>query len=416
MCLSTFLHTHATHDTRTESISRASLALLFSIVQHAAAEKLLCPLDAKGLSGLQVQLERQAASPTNASAIIFTSLSSGSQSLSTRNKQQAQTSAHFILLSCLAFLRNNLSKRFNGEGYITALRTLSGLIDLLASTRSMLEFDWVALWRSVLSLATFLASRLSELDGKLQPSARLAGKQLLATLCAALLESDHFLPTPGDARELIYEIVRSADALRRLAAGLVPHLMPSVASATSQSDAGAETPQGEREIVPAAPLPSIAYVELPGWRVLELLLKTVETKISERQAAGAPGSAQQSKAPPLDIEAIRGIIASLEFDVLLAGASIEEVQLGRTRRSAQQPSSSFGRADRRATGARETGGGARGRHMLDLDRSVSSSAAASRSSSPAPRGGAYSSEGGTSSAQGSLLEVVRVCGTLALKL
>ncbi|KDN40956.1 hypothetical protein K437DRAFT_258455 [Tilletiaria anomala UBC 951] len=442
LSMSTFLHANAAADARSAACARLSLATLLSLVQCARAESLLRPLETHELQRMRICLHRHTGGIVPAS----------SMALATSIFKRAvaappQTSMHYILLNASIFLRNNLSRRLNGEGYLLALRLVSHALALLATTRTMLDLDWSAHWHALLSFASFLASRIGELEAQYQDAARRAGKQLLCTLSAALLESDRFLPSPKEVHQLIYEVVRSGAMLRRLAAALVPHLVagssptdaraPPSSAGETNSDSGPLTPMPVTPtphsaasflsftdfLASSPPLPQKAYVELPGWKVLELVIKTVEAKLQQQGDANssAVGPADPPVASGLSVKTVLSAIAKLNLDVLLAGASVEELRVedGSGRRLAGMDADKSGRRTGRYYGGGSNGDVSTGSQHNEY-LSANSSAAPSRTASPAPSfGDGYASAGSGGNSSGAhtgLLAVVKLCAADALTL
>lgn len=119
-----------------------------------------------------------------------------------------------VLDEATLFFKYNRRKRLDTAAFRTALACVQRTLLLCAQQRVHLEYDWLTLWRAILSTASFLASRQAEFVDDVP---RLA-HALLDTLALALVLSDHVLPTPADTHWIIYELARTRDALAPLGA------------------------------------------------------------------------------------------------------------------------------------------------------------------------------------------------------
>lgn len=256
----------------------------------------------------------------------------------------------------------------------------------------------------MLSVASFLSSRLAEMEQQYRPSARVAGDQLFSTLSAALLLSDRYLPSPGDTRLLIYEILRSAKTLRKLAWALLSPSLDGKAGASSADGDASSSPTSLAE----TPLPQRVYVELPGWKVLELVMNTVEAKLEKqvpsrnipkgaltgtREAAISPKKPPAgAPPPPIDVQTVLSVISRVDPDTLLAGASMDDLHV-----------TSRGGSMRRASGYRDTGRNARRANDGRVDYSSES-------------GSLRNGSAGGADMNGGLMDIVKVCAADALRL
>ncbi|GJN89778.1 hypothetical protein Rhopal_002767-T1 [Rhodotorula paludigena] len=115
----------------------------------------------------------------------------------------------------VTFLRHNLRKRLDVETYAVALRLLQRIFQQLKTERKKLERDWVIVWRSMLSLASFIVSHSLELRGFSDKVDTLIS-QLFITLAYAAYWGAQILPSTRAQAELYYELLHADQTLSAL--------------------------------------------------------------------------------------------------------------------------------------------------------------------------------------------------------
>ncbi|ETW87018.1 hypothetical protein HETIRDRAFT_166541 [Heterobasidion irregulare TC 32-1] len=135
-----------------------------------------------------------------------------------------------ILDCCVIWLRHNLHRQLEVYMYMwvldskyhhsqlidsrTCVRICHRVLWYLQKESIRLEYHWLELWKAVFGLLDFLVNKLDSL-------ATTGGIQVLAQETILLLDSafrkaDDFLPAPSAVHASMYELVRSAPALRKL--------------------------------------------------------------------------------------------------------------------------------------------------------------------------------------------------------
>ncbi|KAJ1018255.1 hypothetical protein NDA18_006414 [Ustilago nuda] len=201
----------------------------------------------------------------------------------------------------------NLSKRIDTASFLISLKLIQRVVNLCSDERIQLEYDWQDCWSAILSLASFLAARFAEIRSSQDLSELI--KALIATLNSILLQSDHVLTSTNEINHFIYEIVRCSQTLRKT----VLLLDPSSRNSTSNPGSMANTNGA------FIPTPPKLYTQVPGWKNLERIIQAVEAKIAEW--VEQKSSSRRNKTP--DIDTINKLIASIDREHLLAGASEE---------------------------------------------------------------------------------------------
>ncbi|KAF9245790.1 hypothetical protein BU15DRAFT_85478 [Melanogaster broomeanus] len=118
-----------------------------------------------------------------------------------------------LLDCCILWLRHNLHKHLEVYTYTTCIWTCYRVIWYLHKVRVRLGYEWLELWKAVIGLLGFLASKLNHLatTGGVE---RLI-QETLRLLDFAVCKAEVLLPAPGDIHVLVYELVRSSNVLRR---------------------------------------------------------------------------------------------------------------------------------------------------------------------------------------------------------
>ncbi|KAH9982834.1 hypothetical protein BGW80DRAFT_47909 [Lactifluus volemus] len=129
-----------------------------------------------------------------------------------------------ILDCCILWLRHNLHKRLEGSLYLTCVRTCHRIIWFLQKEHIRPEYHWLELWKAIIGVLDFLGGKLDELTSIVGTEQLL--QESLVLLDFALTKAEAFLSPPQAIHEFIYELVRSAPALRRLPASLRSFISP----------------------------------------------------------------------------------------------------------------------------------------------------------------------------------------------
>ncbi|PWY99415.1 hypothetical protein BCV70DRAFT_191417 [Testicularia cyperi] len=212
-------------------------------------------------------------------------------------------------------IRYNLSKRIDVAAYLISLKIVQRSIVLCSEARLHIEYDWNDCWSSLFGLATFIVGRYGEMrTGADVPE---LVKALISTLNSALVRSDHFLATLHEVHHLIYELVRNSHVLRRLVVLVDP---TTARSRNGSTDMSSLSLPGALGSATPAPTPPKVYALMPGWKNLERVIQSVESKLSD-WVAERPSS-RKNKTP--EIATVMKLIAALDLEQLLAGGAEEE--------------------------------------------------------------------------------------------
>lgn len=222
--LISYLSTHGSLSDRSKSYSRLALLIpLTLLASPSGITALIISERPNDIASIKLCTQRSGPLPvrTNAPADHGSSLGSF---LSHFTAQQKDGQRHgsgrkqllpFLLDTCIQFIRHNLRKRLDMPGYLICLHLVQICIQTCSDRKVQLEHgEWPDMWAAIVSTIAFLVGRHAELQGV---EVNKLGQALLSTLGLALLESDRFLQTRHDINILIYEMVRSADNLRKLA-------------------------------------------------------------------------------------------------------------------------------------------------------------------------------------------------------
>ncbi|KAJ9479356.1 DUF1741 domain-containing protein [Pseudozyma hubeiensis] len=292
--LASYLATHASVSPRSASYSRAALlSLLVFLYDPRGSRNMLADTDHAARTLERVRLCRQ-----REPALALP-----------RVKRTRLVTA--VLDAATCSMRYNLSKRIDTASYLISLKLVQRVVILCSDERIQLEYDWQDCWSAVLALASFLAARYSEIRSSRDLSELI--KAVMATLNSILLRSDHFLASTNEIHHFIYEILRCSATLRKCVLLLDPSTKD-VGSASS-SDTNLT---GSASI----PIPPKLYNQVPAWKNLERTVQAVESKIAEW--VEQKPSSRKNKSP--DINTIIKLIASIDREQLLAGASAEDTQ------------------------------------------------------------------------------------------
>ncbi|GAA5986619.1 hypothetical protein JCM10908_003826 [Rhodotorula pacifica] len=158
-----------------------------------------------------------------------------------------------LIDTLVLFLRHNLRKRLEVETYTIALRLLQRVFQQLKNEGCKLDRDWVIVWRTLLSLASFIVSHRSELR-KLDSSLDPLISQLFVTLAYAAYWSEQLLPDAATQARLYYELLHADETLSALSDLLGISSVAPLSSSTSPSSSGAASPTKT-----AAPAPVSTY-------------------------------------------------------------------------------------------------------------------------------------------------------------
>ncbi|KAK0556118.1 Salivary acidic proline-rich phosphoprotein 1/2 [Tilletia horrida] len=257
-----------------------------------------------------------------------------------------------LLEVCGSYLRNNVSLKLDVRSFSVALRIIRRSILLLSAGRIKLRtvpqsqqaapesgtlpyFNYTTVvLQPLLILARFLATRsVDELrlsaasvatntsSGSNNMASRAALtsliRLLLLTISTFLVNADRLLPSPSEVHEVIYEMLREGESLRKLGDGLVGDALGR--GVDTVSTRAAQMAKGRSESPARAPAPAAAAtladetLRSVGWSVaLEPVLDAVDAKL-----AGA-----KSKAVLREPANVLKVIAELDLEALLGAASL----------------------------------------------------------------------------------------------
>ncbi|GAA5926173.1 hypothetical protein JCM1841_001582, partial [Sporobolomyces salmonicolor] len=144
------------------------------------------------------------------------------------------------------FLRHNLRKRLDVETCVVALRLLQRIMQQLKAERLRLDYDWVALWRSILTLSGFVVSHITELRAQSTKVDSLIS-QIFITISYAVYWGEQLLPSSSAQAHLYYELLHADSTLSSLSDLLG---ISSLASPVIPSDAASAPPSFNRRDTP----------------------------------------------------------------------------------------------------------------------------------------------------------------------
>ncbi|KAH9065797.1 hypothetical protein EDB87DRAFT_1593217 [Lactarius vividus] len=133
-----------------------------------------------------------------------------------------------VLDCCILWLRHNLHKRLETSLYLTCVRTCHQTIWFLQKEHIRLDYHWSQLWKAIIGLLDFLGSKIDELTSTTGIEQLLQESLILLDIASS--KAEIFLPSPQAIHEYVYELVRSASALRRLTALLRSFIYPRASS------------------------------------------------------------------------------------------------------------------------------------------------------------------------------------------
>ncbi|KZV99039.1 hypothetical protein EXIGLDRAFT_831813 [Exidia glandulosa HHB12029] len=122
-----------------------------------------------------------------------------------------------LLDCCILWLRHNMLKRLEVGSYITCIGVLHRSLQYLYSERKRFVYHWDELWKSLIGLLDFLATKV---DLASTPRAEELVHLTIMLLRSALLASEAILPTPAAVHQYVYELVRSHGVLQKHKAAL----------------------------------------------------------------------------------------------------------------------------------------------------------------------------------------------------
>ncbi|EIW64282.1 uncharacterized protein TRAVEDRAFT_33082 [Trametes versicolor FP-101664 SS1] len=114
---------------------------------------------------------------------------------------------------CILWLRHNMQKKLEVQCYLTCIGACYRILWYLQKEHVRLDYHWQELWRALVLLLDFLASKLESLTttGGIEQLVQ----ETLLLVDFALCRSEQLLPSPAAVNELVYEVVRSAEVFRK---------------------------------------------------------------------------------------------------------------------------------------------------------------------------------------------------------
>ncbi|ORY91636.1 hypothetical protein BCR35DRAFT_328230 [Leucosporidium creatinivorum] len=140
-----------------------------------------------------------------------------------------------MLDTAAIFLRHNLRKRLDVDTYIVCLRLVQRIMQQLKTEKARLAYEWTPVWRSILSLAGFVVSRIDDLR-LLSNNVDTLISQIFIVLSYPAYWGEHFFPTSHASALLHYELLHADATLSALSDLLgissvsTPHLSPNPGS------------------------------------------------------------------------------------------------------------------------------------------------------------------------------------------
>ncbi|KAL1722164.1 hypothetical protein EV715DRAFT_193415 [Schizophyllum commune] len=219
LSFASYVLTHATSIATLRSLGYANLTMnvLLNIVENDKAVKALCEP-----SSMAVRLCRQR-----------------QPLLPAPKAGRAPLCA--LLDCCVLWLRHNLHKRIEAHMYRICIWICHRIVWNLQLWRTRLDYHWSELWAAALGLLTFLSTKLGdlattgEIEALISEASTDSALQTLSFLHLALWSSERFLPTPEALHVFIYELVRSADSLKKQAPLLKDLALPPRSSSRRRS-------------------------------------------------------------------------------------------------------------------------------------------------------------------------------------
>ncbi|KAI5898035.1 uncharacterized protein SCHCODRAFT_02487077 [Schizophyllum commune H4-8] len=280
LSFASYVLTHATSIATLRSLGYANLVMnvLLNIAENDKAVKALCEP-----SSMAVRLCRQR------------------QPLLPAPKA-GRTPLCALLDCCVLWLRHNLHKRI--EAHMPALQNAESANFLmwichrivwdLQVWRTRLDYHWSELWAATLGLLTFLSTKLGDLATTGEIEALISEASASSSYGQLKALTLRFLPTPEALHVFIYELVRSADSLKKQAPLLKDLALPPRTSSRRRS----------------------LNTELTAAEKLARILNCVEfyaTKISEGRARSA-NQAMRIVAREVDADGLQGVGDGAELE------------------------------------------------------------------------------------------------------
>ncbi|KAL7750180.1 hypothetical protein RI367_004353 [Sorochytrium milnesiophthora] len=121
----------------------------------------------------------------------------------------------YVLDSVIGYLRHNLRRKLAMHTYICALEIVYTCIAHLRKGRTRIAYHWGEMWKTLLSVLSFVVSRFERL-GQIGPTVQVLTDRLLVCLNTAIVHGDDFLPDGQSNEALYYELVRQSDMFDEL--------------------------------------------------------------------------------------------------------------------------------------------------------------------------------------------------------
>ncbi|KAH9898211.1 hypothetical protein C8Q73DRAFT_834250 [Cubamyces lactineus] len=118
-----------------------------------------------------------------------------------------------LLDCCILWVRHNLHRKLEVQCYLTCISATYRVLWFLQREHVRLDYHWQELWRALILLLDFLASKLDSLTTT--GGVEQLTQETLLLIDFALCRSEQLLPSPQTVHELVYEVVRSADVFRK---------------------------------------------------------------------------------------------------------------------------------------------------------------------------------------------------------
>ncbi|GAA6061252.1 hypothetical protein JCM10212_000693 [Sporobolomyces blumeae] len=225
--LSSYILCHASTSHRAQLYSRLALALLMLLVEESEGGKLTTKNEEP------VRLCRQR-TPTLQSVV-------GERPL-----------VASVLDSVVLFLRHNLKKRLDVEPYTVSLQLLQRTMQQLRADKVRLEYDWVTVWRSILSLSSFVVTHIKDLRKQSDRVDDLIS-QIFVTTSYAVYWGEQLLPSATAQAHLYYELLHSDSILSSLSDLL------GISSLAGRPYDSPSSPPRLRGVEPVSPLPKFYF-------------------------------------------------------------------------------------------------------------------------------------------------------------
>ena len=215
LSLASFMLTHAAASPRSSAYAQLVLQTCSALLDGGASGPLGAALLADDVSNEEKARDRGVRSGgVRIDRVIM--CRSKANPLSPHQKSGPKRPRRLLVavLDCMAvYAKYNLLRRLDVRGHVMCLAVVHQALVVCAAEGVRIEYDWLELWQAVLNTAAFVVKRSAELAAPASEVRALA-TTLIDLLTTALELADRVMQTPAETTLLVYELARSADAVR----------------------------------------------------------------------------------------------------------------------------------------------------------------------------------------------------------